>query len=95
MVHYILYKAPIHLETIHIVQYLHSLGINIWPQYCIERNHPAWVSSLPTIETADGTRYIGLDACIQFFESETGIHDLLQKATEFKRINPEYRINRF
>jgi len=47
---------------------------------------------LPSIETSSGERYIGLDACVQFYESIAGLGDLLQKATAFKAANREYRI---
>lgn len=95
MCQYILYKKPIQYETLYIVQYLHYLGIKLEPQYCIERNHPSWITMLPSIYVSNkDEKYIGLEECIKFFEKETGIHCLLQKSIEFKKNNPEYRIHK-
>jgi hypothetical protein len=51
MISYILYKKPIQLETLYIVQYLYYLRIICIPKCCIERNYPIWVNDLPSIET--------------------------------------------
>lgn len=91
---YVLYKQPIQYETLHIVQYLHSIGILLLPNVCIERNYPEWVSSLPSIDVGK-ERYIGLDACIQYFETISGVSDLLTKSQKFKEVNPEYRIHKY
>lgn len=61
------------------------------PVYCIERNHPTWVTELPSIE-CNGQRFIGLYACITFYECMTGIHDLHAKAIQFKQEQPNFRI---
>ncbi len=91
---YILYKHPVQLDTLTIVQYLHYCGINdIIPIYCIERNHPKWVINLPSIETNDGKKYIGIDQCIQFYEEYSKISDLTEKSNSFKKTYPDYRIN--
>jgi hypothetical protein len=91
---YILYKQPIQYETLYIVQYLHSLGIHVIPKYCIERNYPLWVLECPSIHalTTD-KKYIGLNACVLFYEEVSGITDLLQKSIQFKQLHPEYRIH--
>jgi hypothetical protein len=91
---YVLYKRPVQLDTLHVVQYLHHAGISVEPQACIERNHPPWVASLPTIHDLTNQQvYVGLDACITFYERLSGIPDLLQKSRRFKERNPEYRIH--
>jgi hypothetical protein len=91
---YNLYKEPVQYELVHTIQYLHSQGIHLGPRYCIEQNHPTWVVT-PSIETENGDRYIGLDACIRFFESTSGISNLAQKAAAFNQENPDYRIKSY
>jgi hypothetical protein len=87
---YILYKNPIQLDTLEIVHYLHSHGYkHVAPACCIERNHPAWVTMLPAIETMGGHRYIGLDMCVQYWETLHGETNLLDKAHKFKLTNPD------
>lgn len=90
---YILYKNPIQLDTLYIVQYLHSIGINIIPKYCIERNHPKWATELPSIETKNGQKYIGINACIHFYTQISNIENIMEETQKFKKKNPEYRIN--
>ncbi len=87
---YILYKLPIQLETLYIVQYLHANGIILLPKYIIERNHGIVV--LPTIIHNNNT-YSGLLEVVKFYENASGINDLLTKAKDWKDINPNYRIN--
>jgi hypothetical protein len=93
MISYILYKNPIQTDTLNIVQYLYFLGIPIIPKHCIERNHPNWAFSLPSIETETNDKYIGFDECIKFYEKESGIDNLYYKALIFKINNPSFRIN--
>ena len=38
--HYVLYKKPIQLETLNIVQYLHYKNISFLPNVIIEKNYP-------------------------------------------------------
>lgn len=91
---YILYKHPIQHETLSIVQYLHSLGIDMQPNSCVEALFPAWVTHLPSICLADtGDHIVGLDGCVRFFEKESGVHDIVRKANDFKKENPTYRIH--
>jgi hypothetical protein len=89
---YTLYKNAIQYDTLAIVQYMHSKGIDARPNACIERCHPQWATKLPSIETSDGTRYVGLNACIEFYESVADERDLLHKATVFKAAYSDYRI---
>lgn len=91
---YILYKQPIQYETLHIVQYLHFLGISLLPKHCIERSYPDWVTALPSIYVPQtGEQYIGLDECVLFFEQESGVQGILEESTCFKQKHPEYRIS--
>jgi hypothetical protein len=89
---YILYKHPIQKDTLAIVQYLHARGILLLPLVCIERNHPDWVTELPSIET-EHSRYKGLKECIEFYEQQSGICGILALAKEFKEQKPEYCIH--
>lgn len=47
---YTLYKNPIQLDTLYIVQYLHYNKINFLPSIIIERNYPQFITDLPTIK---------------------------------------------
>lgn len=90
---YILYKRPISLDTLYIVQYLHSIGIEIRPYTIIERNYPKEITRLPSIlDQNTGITYAGLTQVINFYETNTGIQNLLSKAKEFKENNPNYTI---
>lgn len=92
---YILYKNPIQIDTLTIVQYLHYNGHKATPKYCIERNYPPWVVDLPSIETiSEQQRYVGLNNCILFYEKNYDIKDILAKSLNFKNKNPDYCINR-
>jgi hypothetical protein len=46
---YILYKNPIQLDTLDIVQYLYSRNLDAQPFACIERNFPENITQIPTI----------------------------------------------
>lgn len=88
---YILYKQPIQLETLHIVQYLHYCGIVFLPHTIFERNHPSFVKELPSILYQDKL-YSGLHQVISLYESVSKIDHLLEKANTFKQANPKYTI---
>ncbi len=87
---YTLYKEPISLDTLNIVQYLHAHGIKIIPKYIIERNHG--VLLLPSIRCNDEL-YSGLNQVINFYETVSGIDDLLDKSIKWKEQFPNYKIN--
>lgn len=91
MVKYILYKKPIEIDTLYIVQYAYNLGKDIQPECCIERE---WVvEELPSIYDKDtNSWYIGKDKVIEYYEEITGIKDITKLAYEFKKKNPNYRI---
>ena len=95
---YTLYKNPVEIDTLAVVQYLASCGVLLCPTCCIERNHPKWAHRLPSIKCDDdGKQYVGLDECLEFF-ALYGTNDespwvLLQKARKFKEDNPKFRIN--
>ncbi len=91
---YILYKNPIQLDTLYIVQYLHYNKINFLPSYIIERSYPDFVTTLPTI-FYEGKYYIGLNEVVKLYENISGINNILEKANEFKKSNPGYSINNF
>jgi len=85
---YILFKKPIQYD-----RYLHSLGLNLVPQYCVECNYPTYVTSLPTI-LFNKELYIGFDNCVKFYEKISGVNDLINKANKFKENNPNYKIKK-
>ena len=88
---YTLYKNPIQPDTLDIVQYLASLGVNLQPSSIIERGHPPEVLPLPSIvDTEKMLLYRGLEGCVQFYEDQSGIQGILQKARLFKAKNPNY-----
>lgn len=89
---YTLYKNAIQLDTLAVVRYLHSIGCDATPQTIIERNYPEWVTQLPSIQLSDGTKYVGLTACLAFWEAQSGQDRLFEKAQQFQRSHPQYRI---
>ena len=90
---YTLFKNPIELDTLYIVQYLHSLGINMVPIIIIERSHPATVVELPCIfDHVSGSYHNGLKACVHYYEKKSDESSLLERAHAFKLVNPDYRI---
>ena len=91
-VSYVLYKEPVSLDTLEIVQYIHTNGITILPKYIIERNHGTGIPTLPTI-VCDNKVYAGLQEVVKFYEMKSGISNLLTKAKSWKEKNPNYRIN--
>ena len=88
---YTLYKNPIQLDTLYIVQYLYSIGIILLPSLVIERNYPQFVTDLPSI-VYNNNIYNGIEKVIAFYEEKSGIDNLLEKAKEFKMKNPKYTI---
>lgn len=90
---YTLYKEPVSLDTLYIVQYLHSINIDVTPSVIIERSYPKEISKLPSIITENGAIYSGLDEVVQYYTSLSSIQNLLQISKNFKISFPEYRIN--
>lgn len=88
---YTLYKNPIQLDTLYIVQYLHYNKIVFLPNKIIERNFPQFVTNLPTV-VYDNCIYDGLSNVISLYEKMSGIDHILEKAMEFKKQNPTYTI---
>ena len=90
---YTLYKNPVQLDTLYIVQYLHSKNIIFLPSIIIERNYPQFVTELPTIIYKNKI-YNGLVENISLYETISGIDNILEKAIEFKNQNPKYTIKK-
>jgi hypothetical protein len=90
---YILYKNPIQLETLYIVQYLNYNNIDFLPNIIIEKNYPNFVKNLPTIYYKNKF-YNGLEEVISLYENISGIDNILQKAIEFKNKHPKYTIKK-
>lgn len=91
---YIIYKNPVQLETLNIVQYLHSQGMSLLPKAIFERGFPIQITKLPSIyDMNENKLYHGLDETIKFFEKKSKIKKLLNKSKEFKEKNPDYTIN--
>ena len=128
---YLLYKGPVQLDTLAMVRYLHSQGIDLQPALCVERQHPEWVAALPSIEVfanspetsrarrleeavgsrgsssresrlarsdarlehmQSSERFVGIEACTEFFERESGVRGVLDKAMHFMETHPRYEI---
>lgn len=91
---YILFKNPIQYDTLSIVQYLFTKGIDVKPKMVIERNYPNYITETPSIYIiATGQLYQGLDLCIEFYEMISNIDNLLIKAGNFKNTYPNFRIS--
>ena len=89
---YVLHKNPMQPDTLAIVQFLHSVGINMRPRCCVECNHPPHITELPAIEDDAGNVHAGLRACVDFYELHSGFRGLLDKSVAFKVANPGYRV---
>ena len=90
---YDLFKLPIQLDTLGIVQYLYSRGVDARPNTIVERNHAPEATALPTIrDRRDGTWYVGLAECVRFYETRSGIADIIEQAESFKMTSPSFRI---
>lgn len=95
IVEYNLHKAPVQLETLRVVQYLHSLEINLRPTLIFERNHSERAASLPAIHDVRADEWhIGIDACLRFYEKHSAIENLASLAADFSARTPGFRINR-
>lgn len=80
---HILCKNPIQLDTLAVVRFLfHEYCFDARPAFCIERCHPEWATELPAIKDGDSV-YVGLDACIKYYEKISGACDLASKAFGF------------
>jgi hypothetical protein len=90
---YHLHKAPVQLETLSVVQYLHSLGIDARPALVVERCHAPEASELPSIwDVRGGAWHVGLAACAEFYSRASGVADVLSRARAFTAANPGYRV---
>ena len=93
-VRYTLFKNPIQLDTLAVIQYLHHLGKDLRPSQIIERNHADWVTHLPSIrDERTGLKYIGIENCVKFWEHNSQQEGLLQRSLAWKTSNPRYRVN--
>lgn len=90
---YTLFKNPVQLDTLAVIQYLHHLGKDLRPSSVIERNHADWVTELPSIkDEGSGSTYIGINDCMKFWEEHSQTTNLLHSALSWKAFNPNYRI---
>lgn len=81
---YALCKNPVQLDTLNIVRYLHSIGVEARPSVVYERNHPAWATCLPAVLDLDTTmRHCGFDAVVRYLEDRSGVCDLALKPAVF------------
>lgn len=71
-------------EVHRVTEYIKSCGFDSKPMFCIKANHPSWVKKLPSIVDTDGNLYQGLDACLKFYEIQSGINDLHKQLTSYK-----------
>jgi len=88
---YTLYKSDTH-DIWCIVSYLHFIGRgdSVIPTFIINNTYPKWAINLPSIETNDGERFIGLDETIKFYEHYFQVKDVYNKARYFKTRYPSY-----
>lgn len=89
---YTLYKNPIQMETLAIVQYLYHNNIFILPTVIVERNHPDGIILPAIYDHKLNTLYEGIDECVKYYEIRSGISNLLENAQMFKEQNPQFRI---
>ncbi len=95
MTTYILYKHPEQYDTLAIVQYLHYIGKSNEPDTCIERLPPSLNIPLPSIyDMRNHKWWYGIENVIKFYENYSNIDNILEKAQEFKKNNPNYTIHK-
>lgn len=90
MPQFILYRQPLQVDTLAVVRYLHHIGHPCAPTRCIAGNHPDWVHELPSIQTPT-KRYIGIGSCLDFWQEQSGVEDLLEKAISFSELTGDLR----
>ena len=81
------------METLAIVQYLQTKGVDLLPAMMLERNHPDWVVETPSILCLESNvRFVGLDRCVDYYREAAGADEnLLREAQEWKETNPDHR----
>lgn len=91
----ILYKQNGTNDTqtlLNIVRYLYTQGYDIRADTIIERNFPSSVDQLPTLLLPQNQVLKGLKNINSYYENLTKISDLANKANNFDKLNPDYRI---
>lgn len=78
-------------KLLNITRYLHVLGVDIRPQMVIEKCFPSNITTLPTIYL-NGKLFEGLPNILAFYQNKLQINNLLDKAIQFDKLNPYYRI---
>lgn len=90
-----LYRRPdeeANASLLWITHYLYSIGVNVRPRNTQERLFPAKVVETPAIElTVGGPTICGLEDIIDYYSRELQIKDLISKAEEFKKNNPQFK----
>lgn len=91
---YILYKNPIQLDTLAIIQYVHNINKDVsMPKYIYERNYPLNIKVLPTIYLIDKDKYYeGIDEIIEFYKYWVPLLTY-DEVCKWKNNNKNYRIN--
>lgn len=90
---YTLYKNPIDLDTLAMVRYLYANSVVLLPTVIIERKHPEKIVLPAIYEYETNQLYEGIDECVRFYESKSGMSNLLDLAHAFAHSNPNYRIS--
>lgn len=90
---YVLYKKG-EVELINdIILFLDWKKKDFTPKAIFERAFPAQIVKLPAIHDLDNNVcYIGLDKCIEFYESKSKLKDILNKIETFKKKHPNYSL---
>jgi hypothetical protein len=93
---YVLFKRPVSLDTLAMVQYLHWCGVDARPRAVYERNYPAGVDAPAIRDDRSTVVHQGLDACATHLVRASRYPGdgpaLLAAARAFKAARPAYRI---
>lgn len=89
---YTLYKNPIQTDTLAIVQYLYHNDIFMLPTVIIEKNHPHGIELPAIYDHLCNELYEGIDECVRFYETYTGMTGTLDAALAFKAAHPDFHI---
>ncbi len=77
-----------------ITRYLYAVGTDTRPINIVERSFPFNINpeTLPIIVYQNGFTIIGLTNIVRYYEITFKTPNLIEKATEFEKNNPDYKI---
>ena len=89
---YSLYMPLSHTQIRTVLKYLAFIGNqDVTPIMLYWNQFPDWATnSTPAIETINGKRYVGLKACLEYYEERYHVVNLMDKAVRFSERSPDF-----